>query len=270
MILSNVHTHTVFSDGKNTAEEMAEAAWRKGFVSLGFSDHGYAPHDVCSMRREDEPKYRAEVLRLKHKYAGRMEIALGYEHDASMPEADLTPYDYVIESVHFFHRDGIYTSIDESAEKLSTSIELLYDGDPYAMCADYFETLCRSILDTPGQIVGHIGLVTKFNEGNQMFDVSDRRYTRPAREALRCAVERNLLVEVNTGAMSRGYRSEPYPDRALLTHLHELGGRITLTSDCHRAEWIDYGFDQAAQLARSCGFRETWIWKDGGFVSVPL
>ena len=138
------------------------------------------------------------------------------------------------------------------------------------MCADYFESVCRSIMDTPGQIAGHIGLVSKFNEGNRMFDAGSPRYLRPAKEALRCAVERDLLVEVNTGAMSRGYRTEPYPGRALLEHLHDLGGRIILTTDCHRAEWVDCGLAQAAQLARECGFRESWIWKDGGFQAVEL
>ena len=32
MKLSNVHTHTVFGDGKNTPMEMAEAALRASFV----------------------------------------------------------------------------------------------------------------------------------------------------------------------------------------------------------------------------------------------
>ena len=61
-----------------------------------------------------------------------------------------------------------------------------------------------------------------------------------------------------------------YEHRALLEHLHDLGGRIILTTDCHRAEWVDCGLAQAAQLARECGFRESWIWKDGGFQAVEL
>lgn len=267
---SNIHAHSTYSDGHNSCEEMVLAAIARGFVSFGLSDHGYAPHDVCSMSRGGEARYRAEMLRLREKYAGRIELALGYEHDASMPEADLSPYDYVIESVHFLRRGGEYTSIDASAAQLQGLVDLHYAGDVYAMCSDYFESVCRSIMDTPGQIVGHIGLVSKFNEDNRMFDAASPRYLRPAREALRCAVERDLLVEVNTGAMSRGYRSEPYPGRTLLKHLREIGGRITLTTDCHRAEWVDYGLAQAAQLALSCGFTESWIWRSGTFEPVPL
>ena len=37
--LQNLHTHTVFGDGQNTAEEMVRAAIAAGCGSLGFSEH---------------------------------------------------------------------------------------------------------------------------------------------------------------------------------------------------------------------------------------
>ena len=267
---SNIHSHTTYSDGRNTPEEMVRAALARGFVSFGFSDHGYAPHDTASMSREGEALYRREIRSLIARYEGQIELALGYEHDHSMPEADLSAYDYVIESVHFVHKRGVWCSVDESADMLQSSIDEYFQGDPYRFCADYFDEVCRSIMDTPARIVGHIGLVSKFNEGDRMFDSGDRRYTDPAREAIRLAVERDLLVEVNTGAMSRGYRTEPYPGRTLLRYLNSIGGRVILTSDCHRREWIDFAFDECLELLRSCGFREAWLWKNGGFTSLPI
>jgi histidinol-phosphatase (PHP family) len=39
MIRSNFHTHTLFCDGKNTAEEMVQQALANGFEQLGFSGH---------------------------------------------------------------------------------------------------------------------------------------------------------------------------------------------------------------------------------------
>jgi histidinol-phosphatase (PHP family) len=103
-----------------------------------------------------------------------------------------------------------------------------------------------------------------------MFDALDARYVRGAMEAIQCAVERDLIIEINTGAMSRGYRTEPYPSRELLKEIHMRGGRILISSDCHRTEWIDFAFEQAAELARECGFREIWEWRNGGFVEVGL
>lgn len=265
---SNVHTHTNFSDGRDAAEQMVEAALERGFISLGFSDHGAAHYDSAAMSREAE--YRAEVRRLKEKYAGRIEIALGYEHDAAAQGSDLTPYEYLIESVHYLHKGGVYAPIDSSAAKLQWAIDELYGGDPYAMCRDYFDSVNRSMVAVAADIVGHIGLVTKFNEGNAMFDAEDARYVLPAKETVALAAERGLLVEINTGAMSRGYRTEPYPSLDLLRHLRALGGRITITSDCHRAEWIDFAFDKAIALAQAAGFRSAWVWKNGGFREEAL
>ena len=262
---SNVHSHTTFSDGKNSAEEMIQTAIQRGFVSLGFSDHGYAPFELWSMSLEQEARYRREIPLLAQKYASQIEIAMGYEHDYHMPETDLSPYDYVIESVHMFHRQGEYAPIDESPASLQGAIDQLFMGDPYIMCSDYFNTLCLSIMDTPAQIIGHVGLITKFNEGNRMFNAEDRRYLRPAREALRLAVERDLLVEVNTGAVARGYCSTPYPGKTLLKNLCEMGGRVILTSDCHSAETIDFAFDSALELIRASGFKEVWGYAHGDF-----
>ncbi len=265
--LSNVHTHTVFSDGANTPEEMILAAIAKGFVSMGFSDHGCS-HDPAGMR--DEALYCSEVRKAQKKYADKIEIALGVEHEAFTEEADLSLYDYVIESVHFLYNDGIHTPIDYSAEVLRQTIERCYGGDAYAMCRDYFDLVNRSMLCPEADIVGHIGLITKFNEGQPLFDQRHPKCLRYAAEAIALAAEKKLLVEINSGAMSRGYRSAPYPDLEQLKLLRELGGRIIITSDCHRAEWLDFGMDKSRALAKAAGFQEAWMWKNGGFIAQAL
>ncbi len=265
--LSNVHTHTVFSDGANTPEEMILTAIAKGFVSMGFSDHGCS-HDPVGMR--DEALYCSEVRRAQKKYADQIEIALGIEHEAFTEEADLSLYDYVIESVHFLCNEGIYTQIDDTADRLQCAIDRFYGGDAYAMCRDYFERVNESMLHPKADIVGHIGLVSKFHETQPLFDRQDPRYLQYASQTIALAAERDLLVEINSGAMSRGYRSAPYPDLEQLKLLRELGGRIIITSDCHRAEWLDFGMDKSRALAKAAGFRESWIWEKGSFAPKAL
>lgn len=265
---SNVHTHTSFSDGRDSVEQMIQAAIDRGFVSLGFSDHGALEFDDAAMRAE--AAYRDEVRRMREKYASQIEIALGYEHDFAAVGAELSHYDYLIESVHFLQNFGMHAPIDSSAERLQRAIDDLYGGDPYAMCRSYFDSVCRSILEIDADIVGHIGLVTKFNEHGEMFDPADPRYVQPAMETIALAAERDRLVEINTGAMSRGYRTAPYPSLDLLTYLYDLGGHITITSDCHRAEWIDFAFDQAIVFAKRAGFREAYIWQNGQFCAREL
>ena len=269
--LSNIHTHSNMSDGKNTLEEMVLAALDRGFVSLGFSDHGWAPYDSdCSMSIEGEKIYREECARLREKYAGRIDLAVGYEHCALAPDTDLSVYDYVIKSVHRVLKDGEYLGVDHSPEIFDGIVRDYYGGDPYGFVRDYFDLVCWSIQNIPGEILGHIDLITKFNQDDCRFSTSDPRFVGPALETLRLAVEKDMIVEINTGAMSRGYRKEPYPGPALLKALKDMNGRITISSDCHRAEWIDFAFDQAAEMAKAAGFKENYIWKNGGLCPQPI
>ncbi len=266
---SNIHTHTLFADGHNTAEEMVRAAIRLGFHTLGFSEHGHADYDGYSMALDREPAYRAEINRLKLAFKDEIHLLLGCEHDYFSP-ADLSPYDFVIESVHFIRAMGEYIVLDESRESFLNAVRTHFSGDPYALCREYFRTVAESCENTDAQVIGHMELVMKFNERRDIFDDADPRYLRYAREAVACAAKSGRLVEINTGAVSRGYRTEPYPGRALLTQLREQGGRVILSSDCHDARWIDFGFEQAAELARSCGFRSAWMWRGMEIVEYGL
>ena len=67
MSLQNLHTHTVFGDGKNTAEEMVLGAIRAGCGSLGFSEHSPLPPEADPDRytMANVPAYRQEILRLR-------------------------------------------------------------------------------------------------------------------------------------------------------------------------------------------------------------
>lgn len=273
MTIQNLHTHTVFGDGKNTAEEMVLGAIAAGCQSLGFSEHSPLPDGLdpegWSMEAADIPAYRAEVLRLREQYAGRLEIFLGLEQDMDSP-APAFPTDYLIGSVHSVWAEGEYLSVDNSNEKTERAICEFFGGDPYAYAAAYYRRVAEVAEKTCCQIVGHFDLVTKFNEGGRLFDEADPRYLSAAREALDALTGRDVIFEINTGAMSRGYRSAPYPSPALLDFLRDRGGRICVTSDSHSASTILHAFPQARELAKSRGFREVWVLTKSGFCPEAL
>ena len=89
-------------------------------------------------------------------------------------------------------------------------------------------------------------------------------------EALEAVLARDVIFEINTGAVARGYRPLPYPAPFLLDAIRQKGGRVCITSDSHRADTIVHAFPQAAALAGSCGFREAWILAKNGFQPVGL
>ena len=45
-----------------------------------------------------------------------------------------------------------------------------------------------------------------------------------------------VIFEINTGAMFRGYRTEPYPSLPLLRRMKELGCKIMINGDSHSTE----------------------------------
>ena len=51
-------------------------------------------------------------------------------------------------------------------------------------------------------------------------------------------------VEVNTGAIARGWLDEPYPSRRFRDALRARGVRFVLSSDAHSADSIDAAFDR--------------------------
>lgn len=268
-LISNAHTHTRFCDGQNTPEEMVQAALRLGFVSLGFSIHGWTPYELVPVTLEKEAAYRAELRRLQAKYAGRIEILIGAERDSLYPR-DFSEYEYLIDSTHWFVQDGVYCCADYSEARMRETVRDCFGGDYYAYCRGFFRQEAQACARSDAAFLGHIDLVSKFNEGGRYFDESDPRYLGPALEVVDCAAARGLPIEMNTGAMFRGYRSSPYPAPALLRGIRDMGGEILINSDAHAAEGLDCGFDLCLQIARACGFKHILRLRKNGFEEVPI
>jgi len=273
MSLQNLHTHTVFGDGKNTAEEMVLGAIRAGCGSLGFSEHSHLPPeadpDGYTMAADSVPAYRREVLRLRDTYAGELEIFLGLEQDIdSAPPED--GYDYVIGSVHGVWKGGVYLPVDDTPEKFSRAVTEYYGGDALGFVRDYYRRAAEVYQRTGCQIVGHFDLVTKFNQKGGFFDEEGPRYLDIALAALEPLAKEDVIFEINTGAISRGYRTAPYPGPKLLRAIRELGGHVCITGDSHSADTVTCAFAQAAELARSCGFREAMVLTREGFQAAEL
>ena len=125
---SNLHTHTVFSDGAHTPEENVLKAIELGMKAIGFSDHSQlACGEDWSLSEEGEKQYKAEVLRLKRLYGDRICILLGVEQDFCSVSS---PYgwDFVIGSVHMLHRGGKYHAVDLDREDLVRTVEEYFDN----------------------------------------------------------------------------------------------------------------------------------------------
>ena len=100
------HNHTTASDGRNTLEEVAEEADRRGWEYLGIADHSKASFQANGL---DEGRLLKQVHAIKainesgkyrvHLFSGsEVDILSGGRLD--FEDADLEPLDYVVASVH--------------------------------------------------------------------------------------------------------------------------------------------------------------------------
>ena len=241
--MTDLHTHTVFSDGADTPEEMILSALEKGLTCIGFSDHSHTEGDDCGMSEEGTEAYRREIARLKPIYQDRIAVRCGLERDYYSD--DTRDYDYVIGSVHFVRMpDGHRMCVDWTADRLARDVAKYFGGDWYAMTEAYFTLESDVIRQTKCDIIGHFDLVAKFNEGNRFFDESHPRYTAAWQRAAEALLPTGIPFEINTGAISRGYRTDPYPAAPIRAWLRERGAKMILSSDAHRKEHIAFAFDR--------------------------
>lgn len=258
MILQDLHTHTVFCDGKNTPEEMVTAAIEKGLVRIGFSGHSptFFDESYC-MSKEGVKNYCAEISALKEKYKGQIEILCGIEQDYYAAAAT-APFDYVIGSVHYVKVGEEYLPVDESEQVLLRNVQKYFGGNIYAFAESYFATVGDVLRKTNADIIGHFDLISKFNEGGRLFDESHPRYVAAYKDAIDRLIPYGKPFEVNTGAISRGYRTHPYPSAAMLRYIAEKGGSVILSGDSHSAETLCYAFAAWYAACESIGVNMVW------------
>lgn len=263
--LSNAHTHTTFCDGKNTPQEMLDHAKKLGFVSLGFSGHGYQGFDEeYSMSPEVQRKYISTIRAMRdacREDPAAPRIWLGVEEDSLTPaaqkEQNRRDLDYVIVSTHYFTTDfeGEALYVDGFPKRIHEYVHKKLDGDYMAMVQEYYDLHVTALLTSERvDIIGHFDLIRKYAASHNLFDENSPEYRRIALDALERAFPCGGILEINTGAMARGYLDNPYPTRELLGAWHEMGGRITIASDCHFADKLDHGYPEAVKLAKGCGF----------------
>ena len=77
MQLFNLHTHSIFSDGKSTPEDVVLEAINQGLKALGFSDHSPVPFENSFAIKNDEVNnYITTIKSLKEKYKDQIDNLL--------------------------------------------------------------------------------------------------------------------------------------------------------------------------------------------------
>ena len=272
MIKQNLHTHSLYCDGKNKIEDIVIEAIERGFDILGFSGHGYnRPIDDYSMTLENTELYYSDLKYVKQKYKDKIKIYVGIEEDScGRYFKDKECLDYVIGSVHFINVNGKFEEVDLSKEVTDNIIKNGFNGSFIEYAKAYYNEVKKVSKWSEVDIVGHIDLLMKFNDNEEYISFSDKEYLDIAYNCIDEIILNDKIIEVNTGAISRGYRTKPYPYVNLLKYINEKGGKICLNSDCHEKSNIDCYYNESMKIIKNCGFKNMMMLSDNGFLKKSI
>ncbi len=264
---TNYHTHTTFCDGKNTAEEIVLYAIEKGFKAIGFSGHVNTPFDLRYCMK-DTYGYIKKISELKRKYKDKIQIYCGMEEDA-FSYGNREDFDYIIGSSHYFEIDGKYYPIDSNYNYFRKCLEI-FNNDVIKLAETYYRTFVTYIKKRKPDIVGHFDLITKFDELYEKRFMNNDKYLKIAEKYIKLAAENDFVFEVNTGAISRGFRKTPYPAENLLYVLKEKDCKIILSSDSHSVDTLDFYFEETESILKDIGFKYVYEIDEGVFCKRAL
>lgn len=105
-VRGDLHTHSTFSDGKHSLEDMAQAAMHRGYAYLGVADHSAIPGMRLGMSPADVLAQGEAIDVLNARLAGRLTLLKGCEveiypdGELGLPPEILSRLDYALCAVH--------------------------------------------------------------------------------------------------------------------------------------------------------------------------
>ena len=144
-----IHTHTTYSDGMNTLEEMIDYASEQGYEYIGITDHSKAAFYAGGLK-EDKVLEQMAAIDLLNEKQNKIRILKGIESDIladgslDYEEAILKQFDFIIASVH----SNLRMDKEKATQRLIKAIE-----NPYTSILGH--PTGRLLLSRPGYPVDH-------------------------------------------------------------------------------------------------------------------
>lgn len=258
----NIHSHSIYSDGKSTPREMVEEAVRQGLTKLGFSEHSPLPFDNnFSVKSDQMPKYIADIADLKEEFKDRIEILCGLEADY-IPGVSETfavtkeryHLDYLIGGVHLVGQsanpDELWFIDGPKWEIYDEGLQKFFDGDIRKGVRCFFDQTNAMIEHEKFDIIAHFDKI-KMHNRDRYFHEDEPWYRALAMETLDLIREKGLVMEVNTRGIYKKRYPGFYPSPWLMEEAHRMGIPTIISSDAHHFSELTLEFDAAEEALRS-------------------
>jgi len=201
-----IHSHSNWSDGSNTLEEMAKAAKEQGYEYLVISDHSKSAFYANGLTEERIQAQHEQINFLNSKLQGfkifkSIESDILYDGSLDYSNAVLATFDLVIASVH-----SILKMIEEKAmERLITAIE-----NPYTTILGHMTG--RLLLSRKGYPVDHKKIIDACAANNVVIELN----AHPSRldidwRQIDYALKKNVLISIDPDAHTiEGFKDTRY------------------------------------------------------------
>ncbi len=261
MITADLHTHTLYSHGLNTPQEMWDSAKKKNITLLGFTEHSPRPHNYTYSNEYREklakyfPQYVAEVQALKA--AHPEQVLLGIEMDWMEKDVDFAKnalaaydFDYVIGSVHFLQTWGY--------DDLASDWQSLKKNHCHEHYVAYFATLTRMAQSGLFNIAAHLDLIKIFSIDTFKEWISKPAHLQLAAQSLEAIHKQGMALEISSAGL-RKMCKEIYPCKEIMTVAADMGIAITFASDAHNVDDVAADFDKLEAYAKAYGYDHS-VW----------
>lgn len=300
----NLHTHSIYSDGKSQPREIVEEAVRQGLTTLGFSEHSPLPFDNdFSVKEADMPRYLAEIAQLKAEFKGKIDIYCGLEADyltgVSEPFAvtkEKYHLDYLIGGVHLVIEPALRQAQEPEETKVVEPVETptqtinpdeiwfidgpkwevydeglqkFFDGDIRRAVRRFFEQSNEMIENEQFDIIAHFDKI-KMHNRDRYFHEDEPWYRKLALETLDLIREKGLVMEINTRGIYKKRYNGFYPSPWLMEEACKMHVPVIISADAHHFSEITLEFASAEEALKKAGYRSVVNYRDGHWVEVPL
>lgn len=246
------HTHTTrCGHAEGDAADYVEAALAAGLGTIAITDHvpmfwlpeaERDPH--LAMGLHELPKYVEEVLALRARYRGRIEVRLGIEadyipgHEEGLRRLlEPFPFELVLGSVHWV--DGWLVDGPRSIPRFQQG-----QDEVDRIWAAYAGALIEAARSGLFDVLTHLDLPKKFGYRPSVPFAGHQADVVAAVAASGCA------VELSSGGLRRP-AAEAYPAPDLLGELAAAGVPVVLSSDAHAPGEVGHRFGELRALLAS-------------------
>lgn len=274
---TNFHTHTCYCDGAAEPESYVEEAVKQGFESLGFSAHSPLPFEnKWSLKHVDIEKYTSEILRLKEKYFGKINIYLSLEAEfipeMSSPFIDFKgnlKLDYIIGGVHLVKKkgnDNLWFIDGSKVESYDDGLKKIFNGNIEEAVGAYFSQITEMVSTQKPDIIAHFDKIKMHNK-DRYFSESDAWYKKLVNQAINVIEWSGCIIEVNSRGLYKKRSDSFYPSRHILELCYLKKIPVTLSSDAHKPEELSLYFNEAVELLKDIGFLKILVYTKDGWKS---